>query len=1723
MKNRFAWLSLVVLVIAVALIGCGGGGGGGDTANPVGPVVSTGPVANLTGVVSFAGQPLADAEVHLYRSEKALQAGVAGLSALRGSAVAQTMLADGNYFTKSDATGRYSFSDIPVGEYTLIAGTDEMHQYAQTGILLGSVQTADAQLTPTGKAFGKIQLSTGQAVSGAFVHLEKTSYVAITDASGDFVLNHVPAGQTFSLGVVSTLGSLASPVSLTVAPAENKSLGTIALAVTTQQLANITGNITAADTSVPTSALAGRIVILTSAEPYMTAAMSDSTGKFTLAVKAAGNYSVSVVSGEYSLSPATQNVNVAALGTTVSLGQPFVLAKPAVTTPTAVNFAFSGVINKRSKAFNEADEAGVPLTLTAIAGSKTVYSAVTSPTGAFSFSVPAGSYNLAAGGGYAFETTYANPVVISANTALTAAIMVVPTQVFSVSYLVEGSLNKETRLNNETDNANVIVTLTPTTGAAISFAGATTGTGNFAIRVPAGTYNLAIAGDYRFKTPFANPVTVSGNFNVGTGLLLVPAVTPVQNFVVSGTALKIGFASGETHAGTTIALTPTTGMAQTFSGITDAAGAFSITVPAGTYNLSVISSSYKPETGMPATVNVTANQTLAAFNLSPLTTPAPLYTVGGTVLKNLFIDGESDHGGVTVTLSPTSGAGNTYSAVSTGVGSFSMQVPAGSYNISLISSRYKPASALPNPVTVSANRILADIAIAPIHAPPVALFNLGGTFIKNIFVGGESDHGGVTIAMTPVSGAGNTYSSVTTSVGSFSIRLPAGSYNLSVISSLYKPAVAIANPVVVSSDQALPSRNLAPINPPVALFTVSGNALKSPFVNGETTHDGLTVSLISTTGAAQTYSDATDSSGNYSIQVPPGTYNMTLHSSLYKTTAALAPVTVTSANLSVATFNVAPINPPVLQYVVEGWLNKTALIAGDSGNGGVVVTLTSTSATPKTYDTVTDAGGYFKMTVAPDTYNLGVSSGYKFAAAVSPYNATAGNVTISPALSIVPLAAQLFNLSGSVSKSMFKLGDSSNADVNITLRPEAAGMQTQFAVTDSYGNFNFKVPNGNYKIEIGSGYAYVTDPTLTYPHTVAGVDLTVSAIAITPDATQLGSIRGLISSPINKPYTIWLYNVTSSAFVDAETTAAGSGNFGFYNVPAGTYRVVVMPTGNGHYGESTDLILADGEAMLGVNLTTSPVAPVISSAIVTETLLDLSGNNFLSLPVDPTKTEMYVDNALRGRASGYTSYSNTTDQCTIISVAPGSHSVVLEKSWTRPGTSEVYELHSEPFDFLKPIGTPQNLAVKQLGSTYATLTWENQKFTQDSIIDVYQASTLIVSHAVTGSSFQITGLLPQTTYTTYVYNSFGDIKSSPPAAQIFTTRAAAPDAGITSRTLAGSTPGYVFGFEVLNGVTYIAKYDINTGGGIFITAYNPDGTASPTAFTFNNPTITSGDSFSFCSGNNNLYLVFTDNRDSLTYVNSFSAANLSVPVASSEVDAGAAVYYSENDLVYANNKLFNVGARYNGSVHITNLHVFTTPSTDLTAAQLVSTDSKYNSEAGPTAKICKDLQFLYCAKQADDSGRNLVVEKYPLLLTGPTTPEVITIIPGPGAGAASNYEFACGNGRLYLRCNWAEIPYEFIIDPETGFYSRKNGGERFNYAADNFGRLWMADMTVSSFVQIGTGDIYEKSLPVFDFPVSALDPTHAELIKLDSITGSFNMLGMNSDLTLRVLSYPANY
>ncbi|NCB39114.1 MAG: hypothetical protein EOM80_10110, partial [Erysipelotrichia bacterium] len=414
--NKFAWLVFFVFVSAFALIGCGGGGG---SANPVGPV-SVAQTATLSGSVLLDGQPVANANVYLRSSEKALQAGVSGLSSLRGSILAQTKLADGSYFTRTDSSGLYVFNDIPVGEYTLIAVMDENHQYAQPGILLGSVTTADAMLTPTGKISGRVQLNTNQPVPGAIVYLEKTSYVAISDANGDFILNNVPAGQTFSLQVLSGMGNLPNSYSLSIQPAEDRQLGAITLAAPSQQTTTINGSITQADSSVPVEALNGKIVLLTSTDPYPMVALSDTAGQFAFSVKTIGTYNVSVVGGEYTVSPTSQAVNANTLGTSINLSQPFVLTKPVVVLPTTAQYTISGTALKNTFINGETNHAGVTVAMTPTSGAASTYTGITDAVGSFSISVPAGTYNLSIiSSSYKPATALPTPVTVTGNTALT--------------------------------------------------------------------------------------------------------------------------------------------------------------------------------------------------------------------------------------------------------------------------------------------------------------------------------------------------------------------------------------------------------------------------------------------------------------------------------------------------------------------------------------------------------------------------------------------------------------------------------------------------------------------------------------------------------------------------------------------------------------------------------------------------------------------------------------------------------------------------------------------------------------------------------------------------------------------------------------------------------------------------------------------------------------------------------------------------------------------------------------------------------------------------------------------------------------------------------------------------------------------------------------------------------------------------------------------------------
>lgn len=376
MRNRLSLLVLAVIVSTLALIGCGGGGGG---ANPVAPVAQTGDTANLMGQVSMSGQPLANAQVYLYKADKAHTAGIANIASIRAAIMPQEQVADGSYTTTSDLEGNYSFTNIPVGEYSLIAVKDEAHQFAQTGIMLSTraqTTTVNAQLTPTGKISGTVQVTRDgvtQNVGAAFVYVSGTSYVALTDSNGNFTLNNVPSNPSpataYEIQVMAGLG-MAVQSDVRVSPGQTTALGNIALSLSTQQTATINGSI--AQGSMPVLAIANKLVLLSGADRGVLGTYSDSSGNFSFFVKAVGTYQVRVVPEmPYVFNPNAQSALVSALNTTVTVA-PFNISKldlPSGSTisgtvtwgtlPTHPGYQFqSGEVVVKNAAYNRSEYVG---------------------------------------------------------------------------------------------------------------------------------------------------------------------------------------------------------------------------------------------------------------------------------------------------------------------------------------------------------------------------------------------------------------------------------------------------------------------------------------------------------------------------------------------------------------------------------------------------------------------------------------------------------------------------------------------------------------------------------------------------------------------------------------------------------------------------------------------------------------------------------------------------------------------------------------------------------------------------------------------------------------------------------------------------------------------------------------------------------------------------------------------------------------------------------------------------------------------------------------------------------------------------------------------------------------------------------------------------------------------------------------------------------------------
>ena len=138
--------------------------------------------------------------------------------------------------TTTNAVGEYSLTDIEPGTYTVYAShsaTLEKALSANITVTASSNLTVDdLYLTPTGTITGIVTLEGVSAGSygGTIVYLAGTSYLAVTDANGNFEITGVPEGSDFVL-VATMHGYVDSSQTVAVTGLETTEIAPIELAL----------------------------------------------------------------------------------------------------------------------------------------------------------------------------------------------------------------------------------------------------------------------------------------------------------------------------------------------------------------------------------------------------------------------------------------------------------------------------------------------------------------------------------------------------------------------------------------------------------------------------------------------------------------------------------------------------------------------------------------------------------------------------------------------------------------------------------------------------------------------------------------------------------------------------------------------------------------------------------------------------------------------------------------------------------------------------------------------------------------------------------------------------------------------------------------------------------------------------------------------------------------------------------------------------------------------------------------------------------------------------------------------------------------------------------------------------------------------------------------------------------------------------------------------------
>ncbi|HKS59982.1 MAG TPA: carboxypeptidase regulatory-like domain-containing protein [Thermoplasmata archaeon] len=496
--------------------------------------------------------------------------------------------------------------------------------------------------------------------------------------------------------------------------------------------------------------------------------------------------------------------------------------------------------------------------------------------------------------------------------------------------------------------------------------------GGYALWLPNATFTL---GGSAVGYHSANAtVTVSGSASLVNFSLTPQNGSQTSSYGLRGT---VTFGTNRSAAaGVAVSIAPG------YSATTNASGGFTAQVPNGTYLVSTVDPGWYSASQSVTILGGGASVSLVLYRAT--------YALSGKVT---FAPNGSFAPGVSIGISPG------YSTTTNASGGFSVQVPNGTYRVSTADPGWYSAS---QSVTILGAAAAVSLSL---HR---TLYTLSG---KVTYAANGSAASGVGIDLS----SGNT--TTTNASGGFAMRVPNGTY---VVSTVDPGWVSASQRVTILGSGASTSLTLSR-----AAYTVSGSVTYSA---NQSAAPGVTVSI------SPGFTATTNALGQFSVNVPNGTYLVTAtQSGFYPATQT---VSVTGASVSVSL---------VLTLATYPLSGKVTFGNNGSPAPGIEIRI------KPGYSAQTNSSGEFTVLVPNGSYQVSASyPGWHSIAQPSTISGKGASVTLE-------LTRQKYQVTGVVL--MPNSSPCPGVVVSVPTVPVSA-------LTDINGTYNFSVANGSYSVQV---------------------------------------------------------------------------------------------------------------------------------------------------------------------------------------------------------------------------------------------------------------------------------------------------------------------------------------------------------------------------------------------------------------------------------------------------------------------------------------------------------------------------------------------------------------------------------------------------------------------------------------------------------------------------------